>query len=374
MKDRVLQVIPSLELGGTEAYVMNNYRYIDKENIHFDFLIFTDKEGPYAQEIRSLGGNIYYGVQPAFKNFFKFLKILKTVTQNGNSYKAIHCHANTGNALPLCCAAICGIKKRISHCHAICGSKNLLGRLKFFLRRTSINLFATEYLACSTEAGNSLYGKNIFIKKGKVINNAIDIDKFIYIDEERVERLRAEFKIEKNKKILGNISRFDNCKNQTFILEVFNELLKINPEMLLVLGGVNGGMLEAVKNKAKELDLQDKVIFIGPRNDVADCLHLIDVYVFPSVSEGFGISFLEAQAAGCLCFASTGVPQKTDMGLGLANYYSLQTGSKKWAENILIKLDEFSKVDAEIIKEAFDEKGFSIKENIKQLEGVYYKK
>ena len=372
MKDRVLQVIPCLELGGTEAYVMNNYRHIDKEKIQFDFLVFAEKDYPYTKEIISLGGNIYYGVQPGLKNFFKFLKILKNVTQNGESYKAIHCHANTGNALPLFCATLCGIKNRISHCHAICGSVSLVGRLKFFFRKTVIKLFATEYLACSTEAGNSLYGKNLFINKGKVINNAIDIDKFIDIDEEKVERIRAEFKIDKNKIILGNISRFDKYKNNTFVLEVFSDLLKINSELLLVLGGVDGGMLETIKNRVKELNLQDKVIFIGPRDDVADCLHLIDIYVFPSVSEGFGISLLEAQAAGCLCFASTGVPNKTDMGIGLANYYPLQTGAKKWAENISVRLDEIPKVNTEIIKEAFKAKGFSIKENVKQLEGVYY--
>ena len=352
---------------------MNNYRHIDKENIQFDFLVFAEKDYPYTEEIKSLGGSIYYGVQPGFKNLFKFIRIFNGISKNGNNYKAIHCHANIGNALPLFCAALCGIKIRISHCHAICGSRSLLGRLKFILRKTAIILFATEYLACSYESGNSLYGERLFRKKGKVFNNAIDIDKFMYAHEERVKSLQTDFKIDTSKIIFGNISRFDKNKNQTFILDVFNELLKNNSELILVLGGLDGGMLESVKSRAKVLGLQDKVIFVGTRDDVADCLHLIDVYVFPSVCEGFGISLLEAQAAGCLCFASTGVPDKTDMGLGLANYFPLKAGARKWAESISAKLDKLPEVKTQTIKEAFVEKGFSIKENVKQLEGVYYK-
>ena len=64
---RVLQVLPGLNRGGLETFVMNVYRTIDKSQIQFDFL--TNMEGgDYAEEIKELEGNIYY-IPPRNKGY-----------------------------------------------------------------------------------------------------------------------------------------------------------------------------------------------------------------------------------------------------------------------------------------------------------------
>lgn len=107
---RILHILPSLELGGTEAFIMNHYRAIDRSKYQFDFLVFAEKQWPYLQEIEALGGRIFYACQPSLLSVLKFYQYLKMAMIMGGPYAAIHCHADAGNAVPLFCGMLCGIK------------------------------------------------------------------------------------------------------------------------------------------------------------------------------------------------------------------------------------------------------------------------
>lgn len=362
-KKRVLQVIPCLELGGTEAFVMNNYRQVDTEKMQFDFFVFSEKNYPYLEEINNRGGKVFYGTQPSLKNAVRFYKAFKKAVKVGGPYTAVHCHANISNALPILCAALCNIKIRIAHSHAVANKpKNIAKKLIFSIRKWAITTFSTKLLACSKEAGVSLFGSKSFSLKGSVCNNGIDVERFTKINEEKLSVLREEFAISKTDgPIFGNISRFDKNKNQSFIVEVFAELLKEYPNALLLLGGNDGGMLGQIKTKVKDLKIEERVRFIGKRSDVADCLQLIDVYIFPSLQEGLGIALLEAEAAGCLCFVSDTVPKESDMGLGTMSYCSLQNGCENWAKDIICKFENFQPPNADTIISCFKSNGYDIK-------------
>ena len=55
---RVLNVLGTTNLGGAESRVMELYRALDRDKVQFDFLVHTDREGQYSEEIRSLGGRV----------------------------------------------------------------------------------------------------------------------------------------------------------------------------------------------------------------------------------------------------------------------------------------------------------------------------
>ena len=68
---------------------------------------------------------------------------------------------------------------------------------------------------------------------------------------------------------------------------------------------------DKIRNRIEELGIEDKVIMLGLRKDIAELLQAMDVFVFPSNYEGLGIALLEAQASGLICFASDKViPQE----------------------------------------------------------------
>jgi glycosyltransferase EpsF len=369
-KIHILQVSSSFQYGGTEAYIMNNLRYIDRDQFQFDFWISQPVASPYADEIKSLGSNIYYG--QTLQSKLRFVSNLKKHINNVGSYDVVHSHINIANAWVMIAALIAGVRIRISHSHATTGrdTTNIIKKLYVKVEEYIIKAFATHKLACSNEAGNYLYGGNYFLKHGEVCKNGIDIDSFLYVNETEVNALKNEFHIPKDSFIIGNITRFESNKNQSFAVEVFKEILRIKPRSILILGGVDGGQLSYIKEKVRKSNIEDKVRFIGVRSDIHICLHMMDAYLFPSLSEGLGFALLEAQAVGLPCFTSLGISKEADIGLNLVHFIGLDKGQKYWAEYIL---DHYGKCEHNPIKicAAFDRLDYSIKSSIKKVMKIY---
>lgn len=368
-----MQVVSCLELGGTEAFIMNNYRALDKTQYQFDFLVFIEKEYPYISEIESLGGHVFFSGLPSVFHIKQFEdSVEKTVREHG-PYDAVHCHVNIQNGFPLKAAQKCGIPIRISHSHASLGKegkgiRKLLTKYKEHL----IKKYATHMLACSSAAGTYLYGKSYFDLHGKVIPNGIDVNSFLAADKKQTEDLRNEFEIPSDcEMVVGNITRFDLNKNPMFTVRVFDAILKQVPTAILLMGGPDGGQLDAVKTLVKDLGIENHVRFIGKRTDIPACLQLIDVYVFPSLSEGLGIALLEAQAAGCLCYASNTVLSDSNMNIGNVHYYDLKDSPKLWAERIVSQFVNWEKPTPEKVKSAFQNAGYDILTSHRRLLEVY---
>ena len=171
--------------------------------------------------------------------------------------------------------------------------------------------------------------------------------------------------------IWGNITRFDDNKNQLFVLDVFKSFLRFNNKAILVLGGYDAGLRQQVVDRAKRLEIDAKVLFLGVQKNIEKWLNLFNVFIFPSKSEGFGIALLEAEAAGCKCFASTNVPKMTDIGLGMVEYIDLQTKSIEWAKKIFVSLSSYQKPSIEAREQAIIKNGFSINDTIKDIYKIY---
>lgn len=366
---RVLQVVGCLERGGTEAFIMNLYRYIDRTKIQFDFLVLFEKDYPYLEEIKSLGGNVYFGVPFRKNRIGSFLKRCITIMKQ-TPYAAVHSHINLMNGWILFAAKWAGIATRVSHSHDAYGKNGRFDeRLLHRLEIAMIKRYANVFLACSEHAGIYLYGEERFLSKGQVVKNGIDVDKFFQDDE-----IAKDVKLPSSTSLVfGNISRFEAKKNQLFLLDIFSHILRQEPQAILLLGGVDGGQLEICVEKAQHLGIEKQVKFIGVRQDMPQVLRMVDVYVFPSLYEGLGIVLLEAQAAGCYCVASTACPIDSDMGLGRIDYIPLQQDSYSWARRILNGYGKVAKKRPtnEEIYEAFDKKGYSIPYLVKHMTDIY---
>lgn len=368
IEKKVLQVVSCLELGGTEAFIMNNYRQMDRSKIQFDFLVFVEKDYPYTKEIQRMGGRIFFCGTPQLKRVKKFLQIVQQIIKENGPYDAVHSHVNIANGWVLLAAKKAKVPIRISHSHDTAGK----GKRKLYrkLEEIIIKKSATHYLACSEVAGAYLYGKKYFKVKGQVLCNGIQLGRFISL-EDTLHELKKEFKVSEEACVIGNITRFEPKKNPLFTLEVFSEILKIKPNAVLLLGGPDGGQLDAVKKRAKELNIENAVRFIGPRTDIPQCLQLIDIYLFPSLFEGLGIALLEAQASGCECFASTGVSKEADMGLGTAHFLDLKDSPADWAEKIISCYEKRVCPSKAQIEKAFSVRGYNIEESSKELLKIY---
>jgi glycosyltransferase involved in cell wall biosynthesis len=327
---RVLHVLSSMNRGGMETFIMNIYRNIDKKKVQFDFLLHTQEECAYNDEIRSLGGKIF-SVPSRRNGVLKNRKALDNFFKEHPEYRIVHQHVSSLTYVaPLKIAKKNGVPVRIVHSHNTQQGGSRIHKYIHKYNQLFIESFATHYFACSNLAAKWLYPRKQY--KFILINNGIETEKFIYNTEIRDE-YRKKFDIE-NKFVLGHVGRFSPQKNHDFLIDIFKEIHDENNDCVLMLIG-DGELRTKIENKVKKLGLQNDVIFTGIRSDIAELYQAMDLFVFPSLYEGLGIVLIEAQASGLKCFTSNKVVPKDVNVTGLVNFLDLDKSAQYWANRIM---------------------------------------
>lgn len=327
---RIPQIMGKWLGGGVEAVVMNYYRHIDREKIQFDFICDSDSTKIPYEEIEKLGGRVI--LVPPYQKLFKYQKELKRIFKE-NNYKIIHSHINTLSVFPLFAAFRSKIKVRIAHSHSTTNNKEWKKNILKLVLRPFNKLVATDYMCCSELAGRWLFGNKEY-NKGNVylLNNAIDLNKFKFNEEKRKEK-RKELELDDNTLVIGHIGRFVEQKNHMFLIDIFNEVYKKNKKSCLILCGT-GPLEENIKEKVKNLELENVVKFLGQRNDVNEIYNAMDVFILPSLYEGLPVVGVEAQATGLLCVFSDDMTKETKI-LDSTKFLSLKQDEKEWAKKII---------------------------------------
>lgn len=191
----------------------------------------------------------------------------------------------------------------VSHCHDNMWEMELFswktlfskGRItRFFERRWMLRKYRkceNNFIVVSEDSKkyfNRVLPKDL--KKIYLLQNAIDFQKF---NKGVKKKKSGEKKLIK----LIYVARFYSFKNHLFLLDVVEEI-KIKGFMVELLFLGNGPQFKLIKNKVKERNLDNEIKFLGIVDQVEDHLANADIYVHPSLSESFGLVFLEAMAAG----------------------------------------------------------------------------
>ena len=127
-KLKVLHVIRHMNVGGAETFIMNLYRNIDREKIEFDFLVYG--KGVFDDEIKKLGGKIYYMDYITDIGQHKYKKQLLDFLNSHKEFKIVHSHIDQVSGIILEVAKKSGINNRISHSH---NTKNSNNYFKYFV-------------------------------------------------------------------------------------------------------------------------------------------------------------------------------------------------------------------------------------------------
>lgn len=354
--------------GGVESFLLNYFRNIDRNKIQFDFLCNSYEKVAYEEELISLGAETYHIIARS-QNPTKYKQELEDFfATNSHKYDAIWVNVcSLANIDYLKMAKKYNINRRIIHSH---NSKNMDSKLRVvlhYLNKRYIQKYATDFWACSNEAAEWFFNKKL-LTECKVIHNAIDISKMKY-DETAGNEKRQELGWE-NKFIIGNIGRLHFQKNQMFVLEVFKEVLYLCSEARLLLIG-QGEDEEKLRNKVKELNLEDKVVFTGVQYNISAWLSAMDFFLFPSVFEGLGIAVLEAQANGVSSITSASVVPKEVVINKNCMMKELDSSSREWAEKIIEIKENYSRLNYKEVKQNFIKAGYDIQTEIEKIEELF---
>ena len=327
---RVAQILNRMDSGGIESVVMNYYRHIDRKKIQFDFYFSQDSTFPQREELERLGAGIY--PIPPYSRPLKYHKTLWKAFQD-RKYPIVHAHLNTMSVFALFAAWRAGVPIRICHNHTTAhwgeGAKSLL---KYILRPWN-KLFATDYFGCGEIAGRWMYGDRCFDRgKVTVIPNAIETKKFAF-DPEARKQLRDELKVPQDAFVIGHVGRFMYQKNHTFLIDIFAEVLKQNPNSILLLIG-EGELMQSIQVKAKALGIHENIVFTGARSDVDRLYSVMDVFCLPSFYEGMPVVAWEAQANGLPCVFSDKISTEAKLEEN-CKFLSLDQSGEEWAKSLL---------------------------------------
>ena len=318
-----------MNIGGAETFIMNIYRNIDREKIQFDFVIHTNEKCDYEDEIKQLGGRIYRISQFSKHPLKNMIELGRIIKNNTDSYKIIDRHTDSSIVFTdLLVAKICGVKHRYVHAHSNCSPK---ARILHKLFRPILNVLATREFACSKDAAKWLFGKEES-SKIEIIYNGIDIDSYLFNLNTR-NRIRLKENC-KDKVIIGHVGRFTYSKNHIFIIQIFNELLKINPNYELWLIG-DGQLRKEIENIAYKYNIESKIHFFGKRTDINELLQAIDIFIFPSIYEGLGISLIEAQISGLFCIISDRIQKEAIITNNVEQIELEPYNVQKWVDAII---------------------------------------
>ncbi len=131
---------------------------------------------------------------------------------------------------------------------------------------------------------------------------AVQSKKFEFSDSKR-DLLRRELGIEKDSKIIGYVGRISYEKNLNILLDSFADAIKQDSSLKLVLVG-EGPLEFELRNKTRNMHIENKVIFCGFRQDIGEVLSIFDIFVLPSIIEGTSNALLEAMTCGCAIICS----------------------------------------------------------------------
>lgn len=312
---RVLQVIGQLGRGGDTSVVLDIMHNMDKNKYHFDFLTHDKADDNVVQQLQNEGCTVYKLDGDVRKlGPIKYYNAVRNILRNSQyKYDIVHTHTSMQSGVALMAAKHEHIKKRVCHSHISAIQRETNKLSKFFLTpilRFLYLYYSTDKIGCSKMAGDFLFGNDNY----NLIYNGVDTEKYKSVTYENIQKFRKEFNINDDDILIGHIARFSNMKNQDFDL-LLAERLQDYPNIRFVLVG-KGINFEKIKNKAKNLG--DKIIFTGQRDDIPILMKSFDCVILPSLSgEGFPVTIMEAQAAGCKCIISDKVTSEVEVGLNL---------------------------------------------------------
>lgn len=214
-------------------------------------------------------------------------------------------------------------------------------------------------------AGKYLYGeKQMFI----VLRNAIDLERYINVNKQELDNLRKELQIEDDELVIGNVGRFDRVKNQEFFIELAKEFIKENRKNFKIVLVGQGERFNYIEEKIKKEKLEKYFRMTGARNDVHIFMNMFDIFMMPSLYEGFPLVVVEALAGNAICYLSNNIPEETNIIESRVNFFDLNIEKKVLIENMYNEMQNKREIN---IKEKLVKQGFSIQNMVEQICSIY---
>ncbi|MCX8095299.1 MAG: glycosyltransferase family 4 protein [Caldisericia bacterium] len=309
------------EKGGSRYQVMTLAKELKSE---FDFVFFNFYEGLLYKEIKESNFKQYL-----FKGLFNFKDIEKSIINE--KLDLIHTYGFRGNFYGRIISKKLKIKSITSYTSFM--YEDYSSKLKgvIFEKIDNFTLKIPEMIIVPSTSLKEYILKRGYKRDVRVVHLGIEIYNEFY--------KREDFGLKETDFVIGSVMRLERVKNPIFLIDTFSLIEKeLKNAKLLIVG--DGSLRGEIEKRIDELSLKEKVILLGFRKDVRRIYGIFDVFVLPSIKEGFSIAIIEAMSSSLpvVVYDSLGVRDIVDNGVN--GFIINELNKEIFAEKIIYFLDE----------------------------------
>jgi glycosyltransferase involved in cell wall biosynthesis len=297
-----LHITIRLDYGGIETWLVNVLNHYDREKFQMDVCLIgrRGQPGVLASQVNIAGSNLF---MLPFRSPYKFIQQFRQLASN---YQIVLAHTDIFvSPFVLFSAYLAGVRHRLIMLHntevPIPIIKRGNGRHEFLLHFSKFvfnqinRLFATGILACSVAVLDQNFPGWKTNNSAGLVYLGIDTDRFTV--KSQPTKLRNSLEIPDEVSVIGHVGRFFPQKNHHNFVRVARYLSNINPAIHFLLVG-DGPLRPEIEEEIRKQDLQNRFHLTGIRDDVPQLMKIMDLAYFPSLHEGFPMTFIEAQVSG----------------------------------------------------------------------------
>ncbi|HDK25698.1 MAG TPA: glycosyltransferase family 1 protein [Candidatus Atribacteria bacterium] len=318
-KIRVAHIIARMITGGADENTLFTIEGLNKEKYEIDLITGEEFDKDILNKVKNHPFNIIQIKGLKWKlNFlhdpFVLLRLIKLLKKK--HYDIVHTHTTKAGILGRIAAYLSGVPVIV---HGLHGStfqafnSGLLNWLLFLFERFT-DRFTDAYVSVSKVLSETYTEKGIGKKDNHyTVYSGMELSKFYQArDKINYQEKYEELEINAGDFLIGNVARLETRKGHQFLLDAFKNIVeeqKYGRVKLLIIG--EGNKRKYLENYVKELNLGDKVIFTGYREDVEELMALMDIFVLTSLREGLPRVLVQAAAVGMpsIAFNVDGVPE-----------------------------------------------------------------
>ncbi|HLO13696.1 MAG TPA: glycosyltransferase [Anaerolineales bacterium] len=319
-RKRIVYVVGTLGLGGVER-MTTDLSLALQHSKEWQVMIccLMGKIGPFVNVLETEGVRIDVCslTQRNLISFpFRFAHLLRDLQPD-----ILHSHVSSSMPWQILGARLAGVKRIIFTQHSEYRNWNasLFARLRIWLYYAVCSPFIFRHTVVSQAVQRHL--AEIVIRSAddfEIIHNPVNTDSFCPAPSIR-DYARRQLGLEEDIFLVGSVARLAPPKAHLQILEAAKQVVQKDSSVRFVFVG-DGPLRAAVEARIHELDLDHHIILAGPRTDVNLLYPAFDVFILPSIREGFPLALVEAMASGLPVIAS-------DLG-GIAEAMGEETGTR----------------------------------------------
>jgi len=279
---KIIYLIDKLKEAGAQKHLLGVISNLDKERFK-----------PKLLTLEELGVKRIYGLS-GIRGLIRLIRIIRQENPD-----IVHTYLFSENILGVFAAKLAGVKFIVTSRR----DTGILreGKLRHILAYRLTNRWVDKIICVSEAVKKVVLAKEkINPDKVTVIYNGVDIEKFnpaLYQKCGAKFKIKSSLGIEEDESVVGMIANFSWIKGHKEFIEAAKLVLKEMPNTKFLLVG-DGPLLENQKSKIKNQRLEDKILFLGRRQDIPELLSVMDVSVNASYSEGMSNTILESMACG----------------------------------------------------------------------------